>query len=203
MTSLYRGSSRTLLRTALASSSTPIASSSKLRLTSSRVRFNSHSASTPASPSAPSPSSATATESDSLETSSSSSTGATPVRYTYFVPRVGKTMDSFPVYTDVRNGGTRTLTELRKIQGSLQDLKTDLTLFLADTYHDNHNAAAPWDKPNRKPLRPKPGRKLINKSANPSYLDPVLPAKVAESAKLKIKGNRVEQVKAFLQSRGF
>lgn len=191
MTTLYRSS----LRTALARSSvaSPIASSSKLTLPS-LARYNSTSSPSSSGDSEPSPS------------SPSPQTGPTPVKYSYFVPRVGKTLDSLPVYTDIRNGGTRTITELRKIQGSLSDLKTDLSVFLSGSYATNDPIMFSEDSPvkvNKKPLRPKPGRKLVERTGNPTYLDPVQGAKVQESGKLKIRGNRVEEVKAFLESRGF
>ncbi|GAC99511.1 hypothetical protein PHSY_007113 [Pseudozyma hubeiensis SY62] len=128
----------------------------------------------------------------------------TPVQYTYFVPRVGKTQASYPVYTDIRNGGTRIMTEIRKIQGSVSDLQTDLSLFLSETYTDSSLENSPFPQQvNKKPLRPKPGRKLLDRTANPTYLDPVQSSKVQSSGKLKIRGNRVDEVKAFLQSRGF
>ncbi|CBQ68171.1 conserved hypothetical protein [Sporisorium reilianum SRZ2] len=179
---------RTAVRPTASSSSTAstsaIASSSKLRLPS-RSNSTTSTASTPPSTAA-------------TETSS----GPTAVRYSYFVPRVGKTLSSLPVYTDVRNGGTRTMTELRKIQGSVADLKTDLALFLSETYESESEAHAPFAV-NKKPLRPKPGRKMVERTGSPSYIDPVQRAKVQASGKLKIRGNRVDEVKAFLESRGF
>ncbi|KAJ1029971.1 hypothetical protein NDA16_000884 [Ustilago loliicola] len=200
MTSLYRTSLRSALRFAPSSTSAsaPIASSSKLQLTPTFTRYYS----------TPSTSESTSTPSPELDSSpsSSSETGPTPVQYSYFVPRVGKTLDSLPVYTDIRNGGTRTITEVRKIQGSVEDLKTDLSVFLADTYATSDpeliNPESPL-KVDKKPLRPRAGRKMIEKTGNPTYLDPVQTGKVQESGKLKIRGNRVEEVKAFLESRGF
>lgn len=180
---------RTTLRMALrqpssfASTSAAVASSSRLPSTS-----RSNSTTTPLD--TPSPS------------ESQPEAAPTPVRYSYFVPRVGKTLSSLPVYTDVRNGGTRTMTEVRKIQGSVSDLKTDLSLFLAESYADAE-ADMFGQEVNKKPLRAKPGRKLLQRTGNPSYLDPVQTAKVVGSGKLKIRGNRVDQVRAFLESRGF
>ena len=185
MALMFRSSLRTALRPAStsASSSSALASSSKLRLPS--LRFNS--------------TSTTPLETEAAPTEVQDE--ATAVRYSYFVPRVGKTLDSLPVYTDVRNGGTRTMTEVRKIQGSVQDLKLDLEVFLADTYAPTYP-----DSPlsvNKKPLRPKPGRKLVASVANPTYIQPVAQGKVTNAGKLKIRGNRVHEVKAFLESRGF
>ena len=93
------------------------------------------------------------------------------------------------------------MTELRKIQGSVSDLKMDLSLFLSQTYEDA--PTFPAFEVNRKPLKPKPGRKMVEKTGNPSHFDPVQAAKVGASGKLKIRGNRVDEVKAFLESRGF
>ncbi|SPC63525.1 related to IMG2 - mitochondrial ribosomal protein of the large subunit [Ustilago sp. UG-2017b] len=191
MASLIRTNLCSALRYA-SSSSAPVASSSKVQLTPTLARYNSTS-STPSS-SEPTPS------------EEPLSNGPTSVKYSYFVPRVGKTLDSLPVYTDIRNGGTRTITELRKIQGSIEDLKTDLSVFLAETYAtadpELNNVESPL-KVNKKPLRPRAGRKLVEKTGNPTYMDPVQTGKVQESGKLKIRGNRVEEVKAFLESRGF
>ncbi|SPO21364.1 related to IMG2 - mitochondrial ribosomal protein of the large subunit [Ustilago trichophora] len=170
----------------------PVASSSKLTLPT-MARYNSTTTTTTTlSPQEPEPTTSQPTP--------------TPVRYSYFVPRVGKTLDSLPVYTDIRNGGTRIITELRKIQGSVQDLKTDLSLFLSDTYESNNPISINQDSPlklNKKPPRPRPGRKLVHKTANPTYFDPVQSGNVLQGAKLKIRGNRVDEVKAFLESRGF
>ncbi|KAJ9476410.1 54S ribosomal protein IMG2, mitochondrial [Pseudozyma hubeiensis] len=180
MYSIARTSLTKALRST-ASTSSAIASTSKLTLRSNSTA------------SSPTPTSTTTTDTP------------TPVQYTYFVPRVGKTQTSYPVYTDVRNGGTRIMTEIRKIQGSVSDLQTDLSLFLSETYTDSSLENSPFllQQVNKKPLRPKPGRKLLDKTANPTYLDPVQSSKVQSSGKLKIRGNRVDEVKAFLQSRGF
>ncbi|TKY90981.1 hypothetical protein EX895_000980 [Sporisorium graminicola] len=198
MASIARTSLRTALRPIASSSSytastSAIASSSKLPPLS-LTRSNSTVAASPSS---------TSVE-DATSSTDFSSSEPTPVRYSYFVPRVGKTLSSLPVYTDVRNGGTRTMTEVRKIQGSVTDLKTDLSVFLSETYDDVDAklANSPF-KVNKKPLRPKAGRKMVERTGNPSYLDPVQGSKVQASGKLKIRGNRVEEVKAFLESRGF
>ena len=203
MASLFR----TSLRTALRQQHTPIASSSKL-CTPSTLRYNSTSSSTSTNTSTSTPSDAAAPSSpeSAADAPDAGESGVTPVKYSYFVPRVGKTLDSLPVYTDVRNGGTRIITVLRKIQGSVADLRTDLALFLDDTYASNDPSHLHDDSPlkvNKKPLRPHPGRKMVPKTAHPTYIDPVQTGKVAESGQLKIRGNRVEHVKAFLESRGF
>ncbi|EST06677.1 Ribosomal protein L49/IMG2 [Kalmanozyma brasiliensis GHG001] len=185
MASIARNTLRTALHqpSSFASTSAAVASSSKL----------------------PSPSRSNSTVATPLGTPSSdveSEAGPTPVQYSYFVPRVGKTLSSLPVYTDVRNGGTRTMTEVRKIQGSISDLKTDLSLFLAESYADAE-ADMFGQEVNKKPLRVKPGRKMLARTGNPSYLDPVQTGKVVGSGKIKIRGNRVDEVRAFLESRGF
>lgn len=203
MTSIARTSLRTARCPTTVSyscfaSTSAVASTSKLTLRSN---------STLASSTSPEPSTSTASTAPTASTSSdaAASTSTTTVQYSYFVPRVGKTQSSLPVYTDIRNGGTRILTELRNIQGSVSDLQTDLSLFLAETYADPASPSVDTfpTKINKKPLRPKPGRKLLDRTGNPSYLDPVQSGKVTASGKLKIRGNRVEEVKAFLESRGF
>ena len=42
-----------------------------------------------------------------------------PIRYAYYVPRVGVTASSLPVYSDVRHGGNKWLTVIRKIDGDV------------------------------------------------------------------------------------
>lgn len=40
-----------------------------------------------------------------------------PLRYPYFVPRVGTYGVNLPVYSDVRRGGDKWLTIIRKVEG--------------------------------------------------------------------------------------
>lgn len=42
-----------------------------------------------------------------------------PIRYAYYVPRVGVTASNLPVYSDVRHGGNKWLTVIRKIDGDV------------------------------------------------------------------------------------
>lgn len=53
---------------------------------------------------------------------------AETVRYPYFVPR--NTRGSLPVYSDIRNGGTRYLVILEDVKGDINVC----ILFVADTY---------------------------------------------------------------------
>ena len=49
-----------------------------------------------------------------------------PVRYPYFVSRVGLDGMSLPVYTDIRNGGSSWLTQIRKVEGDASAICRDL-----------------------------------------------------------------------------
>ncbi|GAA5975832.1 hypothetical protein JCM5350_000747 [Sporobolomyces pararoseus] len=97
--------------------------------------FRSFSSTTPSS-SIPSPStSSTAAEqstafASATATSSASTTGegAGEVESKYFVPR--SQFGELPVYSDVRNGGTRVLTIIRKVHGDVSELHKDLSEFL-------------------------------------------------------------------------
>lgn len=51
-----------------------------------------------------------------VESARTLATSATRVRYPYFVPRNSK--GSLPVYTDIRNGGTRQLLLVRNVDGN-------------------------------------------------------------------------------------
>lgn len=42
-----------------------------------------------------------------------------PIRYPYFVSRVGLSGMSLPVYTDIRHGGTQWITQIRKVEGDV------------------------------------------------------------------------------------
>lgn len=152
--------------------------------------------------------------------------GLTPVQYSYYVPRVGRLADSLPVYTDVRNGGSRIMTEVRRVEGNLHDLRTDLTNYLAETYSQDtpsavaaqatlmaralaqeQNATEPHIEylpfNGRTPQRIKPPRRAVKTKGNPSAIDPIQTSVVVQSGKLKIRGNRVRQVKQFLEAKGF
>ncbi|KAF7972085.1 hypothetical protein HWV62_18890 [Athelia sp. TMB] len=53
----------------------------------------------------------------------------TPVRYPYYVPR--NSQGSLPVYSDIRNNGTRILVLIRNVEGNVEALAQDLTQALA------------------------------------------------------------------------
>ncbi|KAJ2786211.1 mitochondrial large ribosomal subunit [Coemansia javaensis] len=55
---------------------------------------------------------------------------AEPKTYPYYVRRTR--FQSLPVYTDVRNGGTRRQTVVRRIEGDLGALRADLAAALSD-----------------------------------------------------------------------
>ncbi|GAA6011417.1 hypothetical protein JCM11491_002776 [Sporobolomyces phaffii] len=60
--------------------------------------------------------------------SGSATVGAAEVESKYFVPR--SQFGELPVYSDVRNGGTRVLTVIRKVHGDVSGLHKDLSHFL-------------------------------------------------------------------------
>lgn len=47
------------------------------------------------------------------------SAGPLPIRYPYFVSRVGVNGMNLPVYTDIRNARSRYLTNIRKVEGDV------------------------------------------------------------------------------------
>ncbi|PWN54414.1 hypothetical protein IE53DRAFT_382963 [Violaceomyces palustris] len=115
-----------------------------------------------------------------------------PVKYPYFVPRVGKLADSLPVYSDVRSGGNRCFTEIRKVQGSVEALREELASNLRfSSDFDNSPFLA-----SKKAYKPKAGRKQKSD-------EPIRSSKVGTAGKIIIKGNRVKQVRQFLEQRGF
>ncbi|KAJ1960697.1 mitochondrial 54S ribosomal protein img2 [Dipsacomyces acuminosporus] len=75
---------------------------------------------------------ARAFESTSAGTANSASTQAPElVTYPYFVQRTR--FQSLPVYTDIKNGGTRKLTLVRRIEGDIEALRSDLVQALEDS----------------------------------------------------------------------
>ncbi|KIJ60650.1 hypothetical protein HYDPIDRAFT_116950 [Hydnomerulius pinastri MD-312] len=72
---------------------------------------------------------------DALPSSCQDSTmkSAIPVRYPYFVRRNSR--GSLPVYTDIRNGGTRNLVQIRNVEGRINALASELkeSLFKGDS----------------------------------------------------------------------
>ncbi|KAJ8581689.1 hypothetical protein M405DRAFT_832024 [Rhizopogon salebrosus TDB-379] len=55
---------------------------------------------------------------------SETSMHATDVRYPYFIRRNSR--GSLPVYTDIRNGGTRYLVSIRNVHGQINSLANEL-----------------------------------------------------------------------------
>jgi len=53
-----------------------------------------------------------------------------PIRYPYFVSRVGLGGMSLPVYTDIRHGGSQWITQIRKVEGDVNVREKKLTLGL-------------------------------------------------------------------------
>ncbi|GAA5937740.1 hypothetical protein JCM3775_002117 [Rhodotorula graminis] len=53
---------------------------------------------------------------------------AAPPKLAYFVPRTAH--GELPVYTDYKNGGSRVLTIVRKAQGNVEALRSDLAEYL-------------------------------------------------------------------------
>ncbi|KAF9483835.1 hypothetical protein BDN70DRAFT_873217 [Pholiota conissans] len=72
--------------------------------------------------------------STSTPSSPSAKTAATNLKLEYFVPR--NTNGNLPVYTDVRNAGSRHLVLIRNVEGNLNALAKDLSqsLFEAESY---------------------------------------------------------------------
>ncbi|KAJ1837489.1 mitochondrial 54S ribosomal protein img2, partial [Coemansia sp. RSA 2703] len=55
------------------------------------------------------------------------------VKYPYFVRRTR--FQSLPVYRDTKNGGTRKLTIVRRVEGDLEALRSDLAQALGENSH--------------------------------------------------------------------
>ena len=100
-----------------------------------------------------------------------------PVRYPYFVSRVGLDGMSLPVYTDVRNGGSRWLTQIRKVEG-------DASAFCRDLF-DEFGWGDPYDK------------------SNPYANNLVRVSKNAGPKTVFLRSNVSREIKAWLESRGF
>ncbi|KAF9239657.1 mitochondrial large subunit ribosomal protein-domain-containing protein [Melanogaster broomeanus] len=58
-------------------------------------------------------------------------TSAPATRYPYFVRRNSR--GSLPIYTDIRNGGTRYLVQIRNVEGRVNDLAVELKQSLFKT----------------------------------------------------------------------
>lgn len=100
-----------------------------------------------------------------------------PIRYPYFVNRVGESQISLPVYRDSRNAGTRSLTLIRKVEGDVSALCRDL--------FNDFGWGDPFDK------------------ANPNADMLVRISQQAGSKKIFLRGNWTRDVKEWLAQRGF
>ena len=100
-----------------------------------------------------------------------------PVRYPYFVSRVGLDGMSLPVYTDIRNGGSRWLTQIRKVEG-------DASAFCRDLF-DEFGWGDPYDK------------------SNPYANNLVRVSKNSGPKTVFLRSNVSREIKAWLESRGF
>ena len=118
-------------------------------------------------------------ESTAAEAQADASTTPAPmaVRYPYFVSRVGLDGMSLPVYTDIRNGGSRWLTQIRKVEG-------DATAFCRDLF-DEFGWGDPYDK------------------SNPYANNLVRVSKNAGPKTVFLRSNVSREIKAWLESRGF
>ena len=110
-------------------------------------------------------------------TDTSGTSAPMPVCYPYFVSRVGLDGMSLPVYTDVRNGGSRWLTQIRKVEG-------DATAFCRDLF-DEFGWGDPYDK------------------SNPYANNLVRVSKNAGPKTVFLRSNVSREIKAWLESRGF
>lgn len=100
-----------------------------------------------------------------------------PIRYPYFVNRVGVNQFNLPVYADVRNAGSRTLTMIRKVDGDVSALCRDL--------FEDFGWGDPFDKMNPD------ADKLVRLTTQ------------AGSKKIVIRGHWTRDIKAWLEERGF
>ncbi|WFD37530.1 uncharacterized protein MJAP1_000474 [Malassezia japonica] len=105
------------------------------------------------------------------------SAGPLPIRYPYFVSRVGVNGMNLPVYTDIRNARSRYLTNIRKVEG-------DVTALCRDLFED-FGWGDPFNKLN-------PNAELL-----------VRTTQQAGSKMIVIRGNWSRDVKAWLEERGF
>ncbi|GAA6005487.1 hypothetical protein JCM10207_002998 [Rhodosporidiobolus poonsookiae] len=90
----------------------------------SALRFSS-TAAAPASSSAPPPAEPTVEVQGSAALNSAAEAGD----LSYYVPRTR--FGELPVYSEIKNGGTRFLTVVRKAEGDVEALRRDLSAFLS------------------------------------------------------------------------
>ncbi|EDP43588.1 hypothetical protein MGL_1801 [Malassezia globosa CBS 7966] len=99
------------------------------------------------------------------------------IRYPYFVSRVGMAGTSLPVYTDIRHGGSKWITQIRKVEGDVSALCHDL--------FDDMGWGNPYDKCN-------PNARMLLRVTNN-----------AGPKTVHLRSNVSREVKAWLESRGF
>ncbi|WFD05145.1 hypothetical protein MVES1_000471 [Malassezia vespertilionis] len=100
-----------------------------------------------------------------------------PIRYPYFVARVGSNNTNLPVYSEVRRARSRWLTEIRKVDG-------DVTALCRDLFED-FGWGDPYDKLN-------PDAQFLQRTSS-----------LGGSKKIVLRGNWTRDVKAWLEERGF
>ncbi|WFD25536.1 hypothetical protein MNAN1_000496 [Malassezia nana] len=100
-----------------------------------------------------------------------------PIRYPYFVSRVGLSGMSLPVYTDIRHGGSQWITQIRKVEG-------DVGAFCRDLF-DEFGWGDPFDPANEN------ARILMRISKN------------AGAKTIFLRNNVSREVKSWLEYRGF
>ncbi|WFD33996.1 hypothetical protein MCUN1_000824 [Malassezia cuniculi] len=100
-----------------------------------------------------------------------------PIRYAYYVPRVGVNGNSLPVYSDVRHRGSKWLTVIRKIDG-------DVPLLCRDMF-ESFGWGDPFDKKNKYST-------LVERIVNSNGTRMIV-----------LRGNLVNEVREWLEHRGF
>lgn len=113
------------------------------------------------------------------------SAGPLPIRYPYFVSRVGVNGMNLPVYTDIRNARSRYLTNIRKVEGDATVRFLLLTQALCRDLFEDFGWGDPFNKLN-------PNAELL-----------VRTTQQAGSKMIVIRGNWSRDVKAWLEERGF
>lgn len=114
-----------------------------------------------------------------------------PIRYPYFIPRVGVYGMNFPVYSDVRRGGQKWLTVVRKVEGDAA-VRCASGMGIADAgqalcrdMFETFGWGDPFDKQN-------PGSTFLERiSSGPG------------SKSVVLRGNFTRELRAWLEQRGF
>lgn len=100
-----------------------------------------------------------------------------PIRYSYFVPRVGVNANNLPVYTDLRHQGNKWLTVIRKIDGDVHLLCSDL--------FESFGWGDPFNKKNKY-------ASMVERVTNTNGTRMIV-----------LRGNFVREVNEWLEQRGF